>query len=174
MEEGQVKEKEPKATVMKKEGGGSFKMFNRGHYYAYRSYVRDNESYSLLPLSDDAVFVDAMFYPDQGVLLLLTKLSKEKFQVVPKINSYGEVEKDPKARNREKAERVRLDSNYEHYLYELSDIQWFADSYIVNSDQFMAFVQDAKTKIEEQKKAVAEAMKKKGQAEPAMVEEKQN
>lgn len=118
------------------------------HYYAYKSFIRNKASYSLLPIGEDAVFVDGMYYPEQKFLLLLTKAVKERFQMVPKINEYGEAVTQNGNKSREKQDRIRMDANYEHYLHNPKDIKWFAEEFIVNSAEFLEFVDSLNTKPE--------------------------
>jgi len=120
------------------------------HYYAYRSIVRNENSYSLLPLSNDAVFVDGIFSPSEVVLALITRASKERFQITPKLNAFGEAEK---SQGKEKVERVRIETNYEYYLHNPKDLEWFATNYIVNSGEFLPFMEECfQKKAEAQKK----------------------
>lgn len=110
------------------------------HYYAYKSLVREKPSYCLLPLSEDAVYVDGMYYPDQKFLLLLSKVTKERYQMIPKIDDYGLPQSDKMSR-RQKQDRIKMQMNYEHYISTIEDIKWFAQEFVENADEFIAFVE---------------------------------
>lgn len=113
----------------------------KAHYYAYKTYIREKESYALLPLCSDAVFSDGMYYTEQKFLLLLTKDVKERFQMVPQINNFGNpvIDKDSK---KERVERVKIETNYEHYLHNIADIRWFTSEHVVNAEEFLSFIEN--------------------------------
>lgn len=119
-------------------------------YYAYKSYVREMESYSLLPLTENTPYIDGMFYPDQCILLLLTKSTRETFQMVPKLDQFGNPEfvkvatagnKHPEIKDR--MERTRLEIPHQHMMSDMRDIIWFAAEYVANADDFSAFVNES-------------------------------
>lgn len=68
--------------------------------------------------------------------------------MVPKINEYGEAVTQNGNKSREKQDRIRMDANYEHYLHNPKDIKWFAEEFIVNSAEFLEFVDSLNTKPE--------------------------
>jgi hypothetical protein len=134
-------------------------MDNKAHYYAYRTHIREQPSYALLPLSNDAVYIDAMIYTEMRFLLLLSKENKEKFQILPKTDRFGNEEKDKRSGELYQ-ERVRIATNYEYYLSNIEDIRFFAESYVINHQEFMEFVeglykQDTPTISNEPTSAVA-------------------
>jgi hypothetical protein len=114
------------------------------HYYAYKTHVDNKPSYALLPISEEAVYVDGMFYTDHLFLMLLSKVAKEKFHMVPKLDNMGQNEID-KRTGKERLERVRMESTYEYYISNMKDIEWFAYSFIANPEEFMEFVKQAHT-----------------------------
>jgi len=116
------------------------------HYYAYKTFVREKESYALLPLCNEAVFSDGMYYTEQKFLLLLTKEVKERFQMVPQVNNFGHVivDKDSK---KERVERVKIETNYEHYLHNIDDIKWFISEHVVNAEEFISFIENQKEEV---------------------------
>lgn len=130
-------------------------------YYAYNSGgSREGVEFSLLPLNSRTPYVDGMYYPDQKVLLLLARDAKERFQMVPQIDSYGEIVRErvmsPKASapvTKERMERVLMQSNFEYYLTTEQDIRWFCENFVENGDVIMASYNKVETK---EKEAVVE------------------
>jgi hypothetical protein len=113
---------------------------NKSHYYAYKSQMRDKSSYCLLPISSEAVYKEGLYYPEHKLLLLLSEDTKEKFQLVSKMNDYGEeMFGNNKGRNMPKKDRMKLDTNYEYYLTE-QDAKWFIENHVVNAEDFLAFI----------------------------------
>lgn len=145
-------------------------------YYAYKSVLKGMPGYCLLPLNKDAVYVDGFYYPNECFFVLLSRELKEKFQIVPKIDEYGQTvignrkSNGSMGRMVEKVERVKLESNYEHYLYDEGDITWFARTYIENSDEFLdkfeADLANKKKRDEEELKRNVEDQSAKLNVEP--------
>ncbi len=107
------------------------------HYYAYQ--LQNLGTYGLLPLTEEAVFIHGLFYAKEKMLMLFTRELKERFQIIPKIDQFGEAEKDRRD-GKDKQERVRLESNYEYQLSAPKDLEWFSNTFIVNSEEFLEFV----------------------------------
>lgn len=116
-------------------------------YYAYKSFVRNKESFCLLPLNEQTVFVDGMYYPEQKFVLLLTRAVKERFQMIPKVDDFGMAVTEKSANRREKQDRIRMDTNYEHYMSNIEDIKWFADKFIENGTNFIEFVEKSQEEV---------------------------
>ena len=108
-------------------------------YYAYKTQIEGRETYALLPLTKDAVFAEGLYYPNEKFLLLLSKDTKEKFHIVERLTQFGVIERD-KATNKEKKERVRMETNYEHYLFSPRDLEWFSNTYVINAEEFISFI----------------------------------
>lgn len=111
-------------------------------YYAYKTVLGQGETmmstYCLLPVSKDAVYVEGIFYSNPKVLVLLSKEVHEKFQMVPKVDPLGRGQRDKTGK--ELHDRMRVTTNYEYYLRDPADIEWFAKTQVVNAEEFLNFV----------------------------------
>lgn len=108
-------------------------------YYAYKTHVRDKQSYALLPLTSEAVFADGMYYSEECFLLLLSKNVKERFQMVPKLDASGKMLGDRNDPTKPKQERILMQTADEFYISNPTDIEWFATTYVVNAQEFITF-----------------------------------
>ena len=104
------------------------------------SAFRNVKSFSLIPVSNDSPYVEAMFDPSSGILVAISKTVKDTFHMMPKLDDDGNPIK-LKAPNREtgkvvKEHRVSVSTFSEYYLSERSDIEEFIKLFAVNADTF--------------------------------------
>lgn len=116
------------------------------HYYAYKSKIREKNTYCLLPISGEAVFVDGLYYPDEKFLLLLSKDTRDRFQMVPRINDFGDVVYEKGKEGKMRQDRLMMNSNYEYYIHESQNIRWFAENYVTNATEFIEFLDSTEVK----------------------------
>jgi hypothetical protein len=104
------------------------------------SAFRNLKSFTLIPVSNDSPYVEAMYDPSSGILAVITKIKKEAFHMVPKLNQEGQPMKLKSPNNATgktvKEERVNVETFSEFYITELDEIKTFIHMFAINSDIF--------------------------------------
>jgi len=100
----------------------------------------NSKTFKLIPVSPDCVFNEGIYDPDSKVLALIGKEKKETLQMLPKLNEFGDLEslkigKRPNGKDY-KEERKTLETFYEYYIEEESEIVDFIASVAENYDSF--------------------------------------
>lgn len=92
-------------------------------------------NFSLVPVTLDCPFVEALFEPSSRNLVVFSKSVQTKFRMLPKVNENGDTitPKHPRP-NKEKVceERKQMESFVEHYISEPADIRAFIAAFVVN------------------------------------------
>lgn len=117
------------------------------------SAFRQVKSFSLVPVTEDCPYVEAMFDPTGGILAVITKVRKSSFHMVPRLDDNGQPSK-LKVPNKEtgkvhKEQRVSIDTFSEFYITEKEEIKNFLAVFAINNDSFdydQFFVDVDKTK----------------------------
>jgi len=120
------------------------------------SAFRNNKSFSLIPITLNCPYVEALFDPESKILAIITKTHKGSYHMVPKLDDNG----DPvrlKMQKREngktiKEQRVLVDTFSEFYVNIEKEIEEFVKLFAVNASKF-----DYKTflKAEERKNGIS-------------------
>ena len=55
-----------------------------------KSVFRNVNSFTLIPVSLDSPYTEAMFDPASGILAVISKVMKQSYHMVPKLNDDGE------------------------------------------------------------------------------------
>ena len=118
------------------------------------SAFRQVKSFSLVPVTEDCPYVEAMFDPSASILAVITKVKKNSFHMVPRLNDDGQPIR-LKAPNMEtgktvKEQRVSVDTFSEFYVTDKEEIKNFIGMFAVNAksfdyDQFFIDVEETKT-----------------------------
>ncbi len=117
------------------------------------SAFRQVKSFSLVPVTEDCPYVEAMFDPTGGILAVITKVKKDSFHMVPRLDDNGQPAK-LKAPNKDtgkvhKEQRVSVETFSEFYITEKEEIKNFLAVFAINNDSFdydQFFVDVDKTK----------------------------
>ena len=118
------------------------------------SAFRQVKSFSLVPVTEDCPYVEAMFDPSASILAVITKVKKNSFHMVPRLNDDGQPIR-LKAPNMEtgktvKEQRVSVDTFSEFYVTDKEEIKNFIGMFAVNAksfdyDKFFVDVEETKT-----------------------------
>ena len=104
------------------------------------STFRNAKSFTLIPVSMDSPYTEAMFDPASGILAVISKVMKQSYHMVPKLNDDGEPIrlKSPNQQTGKtvKEERRLVDTFSEFYLTDKADIDTFIHMFAVNADHF--------------------------------------
>ena len=104
------------------------------------STFRNAKSFTLIPVSNDSPYTEAMFDPTSGILAVISKVMKQSYHMVPKLNDDGEPIRlktpNPQTGKTVKEERRLVDTFSEFYLTDRADIDIFINMFAVNADNF--------------------------------------
>jgi hypothetical protein len=103
------------------------------------SYWGNADTFKLIPIADDCPYAEVIYDPATTLLVVISKIEKENFQMVIKLDSDGNPiqAKKPKANGKPYAEqRSRLNTLQEYYLPEKEEQEEFVKSFAVNADSF--------------------------------------
>tara|TARA_R110000803_G_scaffold208086_1_gene276528 strand:+ start:621 stop:1040 length:420 start_codon:yes stop_codon:yes gene_type:complete len=117
------------------------------------SAFRQVKSFSLVPVDSDCPYVEAMFDPTGGILAVITKVKKDSFHMVPRLDDNGQPSR-LKVPNKEtgkvnKEQRVSVETFSEFYITEKEEIKNFLAVFAINFttfdiDQFFVTVDKTK------------------------------
>jgi hypothetical protein len=104
------------------------------------STFRNAKSFTLIPVSLDSPYTEAMFDPASGILAVISKVMKQSYHMVPKLDDNGEPMRlktpNPQTGKTVKEERRLVDTFSEFYLSEKLDIETFIHMFAVNAVDF--------------------------------------
>ena len=104
------------------------------------STFRNAKSFTLIPVSNDSPYVEAMFDPASGILAVISKVMKQSYHMVPKLDDNGDPQrlKTPNQQTGKtvKEERRLVDTFSEFYLNDKADIETFIHMFAVNASEF--------------------------------------
>lgn len=95
-----------------------------------KSTWNQGKTFRLIPIHKDCPYNEAIYDPSLKILAVISKESKETFQMVPKFDDKGDVLAVKKIRDNSKnyaEERRALDTWYEYYMEESNDIKTFIE-----------------------------------------------
>tara|TARA_R100000935_G_scaffold56414_2_gene87904 strand:+ start:1148 stop:1567 length:420 start_codon:yes stop_codon:yes gene_type:complete len=118
------------------------------------SSFRGVKSFTLIPVSNDSPYVEAMFDPSSSILAVISKVMKQSYHMVPKLDESGQPQKlkapNPQTGKTVKEERRLVDTFSEFYLNDRKDIDTFIHMFAVNAEDFSVeefFVDVEETKV---------------------------
>jgi hypothetical protein len=104
------------------------------------SAFRGVKSFSMVPVTQDCPYVEAMFDPSSGILAVISKVKKQAMHMVPRLDDNGQPIR-LKTPNMEtgktvKEQRVQIETFSEIYITEKDEIAQFIYMFAVNAEQF--------------------------------------
>ena len=118
------------------------------------SSFRNAKSFTLIPVSQDSPYVEAMFDPTSGILAVISKVMKQSYHMVPKLDDNGQPIrlKTPNQQTGKtvKEERRLVDTFSEFYLSDKKDIEDFINIFAINASSYdykQFFVDIEETKV---------------------------
>jgi len=104
------------------------------------SSFRNAKSFTLIPVSNDSPYVEAMFDPASSILAVISKVCKQSYHMVPKLDDEGQPQRlkkpNPQTGKTHKEERRLVDTFSEFYLSDKKDIDTFIHMFAVNAEEF--------------------------------------
>ena len=99
------------------------------------STFRNAKSFTLIPVSMDSPYTEAMFDPASGILAVISKVMKQSYHMVPKLDDNGEPMRlktpNPQTGKTVKEERRLVDTFSEFYLSDRADIDTFIHTFAI-------------------------------------------
>lgn len=114
------------------------------------SSFRNAKSFTMIPVSNDSPYVEAMYDPASGILAVISKVMKQSYHMVAKLDEEGQPMKlknpNPQTGKTVKEERRLVDTFSEFYLSDALDIEQFIHLFAINAATFdyKAFFVDIK------------------------------
>ena len=104
------------------------------------SSFRNAKSFTMIPVSNDSPYTEAMFDPSSSILAVISKLMKQSYHMVPKLDDDGQPIrlKNPNQQTGKtvKEERRLVDTFSEFYLSDKLDIKDFINIFAINAASF--------------------------------------
>ncbi len=104
------------------------------------STFRNAKSFTLIPVSLDSPYTEAMFDPASGILAVISKVMKQSYHMVPKLDDDGQPirlkKPNPQTGKTHKEERRLVDTFSEFYLSDRADIETFIHMFAINAEHF--------------------------------------
>jgi hypothetical protein len=104
------------------------------------STFRNAKSFTLIPVSLDSPYTEAMFDPASGILAVISKVMKQSYHMVPKLDDDGQPMRlktpNQQTGKTHKEERRLVDTFSEFYLSDRADIETFIHMFAINADNF--------------------------------------
>jgi len=104
------------------------------------SAFRNAKSFSLIPISLECPYVEALFDPESKILAIITKTHKGSYHMVPKLDENGDPLRLKMAKRENgktiKEQRVLVDTFSEFYVNQEKEIEEFVKLFALNATKF--------------------------------------
>ena len=118
------------------------------------SSFRNAKSFTMIPVSNDSPYTEAMFDPTSGILAVISKVMKQSYHMVPKLDDDGQPMRlktpNKQTGKTHKEERRLVDTFSEFYLSDKKDIEYFINIFAINASSYdykQFFVDIEETKV---------------------------
>ena len=104
------------------------------------SAFRGAKSFNLVPATPECPYVEAMYDPSSGILAVISKVMKQSYHMIPKLDDNGDplrVKGTPREGGKTVREERRLvDTFSEFYITDKQEINDFINIFAVNAESF--------------------------------------
>jgi hypothetical protein len=96
------------------------------------------KTFKMLPTSKDCPFNEVLLDPENKVVAVVSKETKNTYRLIPKVDDKGRpvMVKDGSGNPTLAQERKLMESFYEYYIDDINDIELFITTFAINSDSF--------------------------------------
>ena len=98
------------------------------------------KSFKLIPISLNCPFVEALFSPNEKIMVIISRTSKNAYHMVPKLDDNGDeipVKGKPRANQKAiKGERRLVETFSEHYVVTEEEIREIVNMFCINPKAF--------------------------------------
>lgn len=105
----------------------------------YTTYWGEATTFKMLPVSEDCPFAEVIYDPSTTLLVVISKIQKENFQNVPRLDEDGEIIKAKKPKQNGKAfkeQRILMPVLQEYYITEKTEQEDFIKMFGINVATF--------------------------------------
>lgn len=119
----------------------------------------DKPTFKLMPIVESSLFVEGIYDTDSKVLVLITKIKKDSFHMVPKLSEDGDPTKTKTPRMNGKnyrEERKQLETFQEYYITEKAEIENFIKMIAINAGNYdySVYLNKSNVIVEPEKKKI--------------------
>ncbi len=104
------------------------------------SSFRGVKSFNLISVTEDCPYVEGMFDPTTGILVMISKTMKETFTMLPKLDDNGQPQRlkipSKETGKVHKEQRVSINTFSEFYITEKKEIENFISLFAINAASF--------------------------------------
>jgi hypothetical protein len=102
----------------------------------YSTKWNEKPSFRMMPIDKDCPYNEAIFDPEQKVLAVISKDSKDKPMMMPRLTEKGDIVPTKRADGNQgwQEQRVIIPAYYEYYIEDINDIVGFVKRFAVNDD----------------------------------------
>jgi len=115
-------------------------MMNYGkNMLLHTSYWGERNTFKMLPVTQECPYAEVIYDPTTTLLVIISKISKENLQFVPKINEQGDIVpvKIPRTNGKNYCEsRISMQLLQEYYLTTKEEQEAFVEQFAVNADSY--------------------------------------
>lgn len=103
--------------------------------FVYSTDWYGRNSFRMLPTTNECPFNEVIYDPNTRVLAVVSKDKKDKPQMLPKLTDKGQVIPVKNGEGKQYIEERRImETYYEYYIDDKSDIERFIQTFAINSD----------------------------------------
>lgn len=113
-----------------------------------------SKTFKLIPADINCPYNECIFDPEAKVLALIGKEKKQSMHMLPKLNEFGDLQTikiGKRANGKDYAEeRKTIDTFYEYYIEEMTEIENFIKTFCINADavEYKKYLEAAPVKAE--------------------------
>jgi hypothetical protein len=102
----------------------------------YAAKWNDKVSFRLMSIHKDCPYNEAIFDPEQKILAVISKDSKDKPMMMPRLSDKGDIIPTRRADGNQgwQEQRVVIPAYYEYYLEDINDIVAFVSRFAINPE----------------------------------------
>ncbi len=99
-----------------------------------------SKTFKMIPATQDCIYNEAIYDPENKVLALISKDKKESMHMLPKLNEFGDLvpmRVGKRSNGKDYAEeRKMMETFYEYYIEDMDEIKEFVKMFAVNAVTF--------------------------------------
>lgn len=122
----------------------------------------DETSFKLIPISNDCPYTEVVYIPETTLMVVISKIAKQNFQMFNKLDENGDIEYSKKlaenGQKQPKQRRTQVEVFQEYYIIDTTEQEEFIKEFAVNAETFnyQKYLRD----LEKEKSAVKIVEKK--------------
>jgi len=104
-----------------------------------KSTWNENKTFKMLPITAECPYVECLFDPESKVFVVISKIKKVSFHMLPKLDDNGDpqpVKKATPSNRSVKEERRTIETFQEYYIEEKDSIESIIKHFGLNADEF--------------------------------------